>query len=149
MQKSIQQTYFFPHSQDVVWEYLTNADLLSLWLMKNDFQPVVGHQFNFKANPMPQLNFDGIVHCTVLSINPKDKLSYTWQCGPGDKIEIDSIVEWTLVPKENGTELQLNHGNFTICENEALFMATSGGWPKQIKKLDDTLKASVHGTTNA
>ena len=150
MQKTIQHTYFFPHTAEVVWEYLTNAELMRLWLMKNDFLPIVGHQFNFKTNPVPQLNFDGIVYCTVLEVKPAQKLIYSWKCGPGEgKIELDSIVEWTLQPKEGGTELHLNHGNFTVFENPALFEGFRDGWPKHIKRIDDNINTAVHGTTNA
>ena len=58
----------------------------------------MGHRFNFKTNPLPQLNFDGVVHCTVLDVTPKTKLSYSWKCGPGEgKIELDSLVEWARI----------------------------------------------------
>lgn len=149
MQKSITHTYFFQHSAAVVWEYLTNPELMRLWLMKNDFMPIVGHRFNFKTNPLPQLNFDGVVHCTVLDVRPETSLSYSWQCGPGEgKIELDSIVEWKLVPRGNGTELQLNHV-FSLFENEPLFEGFNHGWPKHMKKIDDNINASAHATTTA
>jgi hypothetical protein len=30
--------------------------LIEEWLMKNDFQPVVGHRFNFRTTPMAHWN---------------------------------------------------------------------------------------------
>jgi uncharacterized protein YndB with AHSA1/START domain len=44
-----------PHPPEKVWRALTQSPLLEEWLMKNDFQPVVGHRFNFRAPPMTHL----------------------------------------------------------------------------------------------
>ena len=41
-----------------VWRALTDPEELASWLMPNDFQPVVGHQFTFRTHPAP--GFDGI-----------------------------------------------------------------------------------------
>lgn len=70
MTYSINHTLVFPNPPAAVWEYLTNSELMQLWLMKNDFQPVVGHDFQFKTNPLPNFNFDGIVYCKVLEVIP-------------------------------------------------------------------------------
>jgi uncharacterized protein YndB with AHSA1/START domain len=61
MQRDITIKWFFPHPPEQVWECLTNPDLISLWLMNNDFKPVVGHRFNFHTKPIPKMGFDGIV----------------------------------------------------------------------------------------
>jgi uncharacterized protein YndB with AHSA1/START domain len=42
-----------PHPPDKIWRALSQAPLIEQWLMKNDFQPVAGHRFNFRATPMP------------------------------------------------------------------------------------------------
>ena len=47
MKDSIQHTFFFTQPTATVWKYLTTAELLEQWLMKNNFQPVVGCQFQF------------------------------------------------------------------------------------------------------
>ena len=39
-----------PHPPEKVWRALTQGPLIEEWLMKNDFQPVVGHRFNFRAD---------------------------------------------------------------------------------------------------
>lgn len=110
MNRSIKHTFFYSHKPETVWEYLTKAELMSQWLMPNDFLPIVGHDFKFTIKPLPELEFDGIVYCKVLEIVPFKKLSYSWKGGPGNgKINLDSIVTWTLVAKENGTELFLDH----------------------------------------
>ena len=39
------------HSPEKIWRALTQSALIEQWLMTNDFQPVVGHRFNFRAEP--------------------------------------------------------------------------------------------------
>ena len=99
MTKSIKHQFFFPHPPETVWEYLTKSELMELWLMKNDFQPIVGLDFQFRTNPIPSLDFDGIFYCKVLEIVPFKKLSYSWKGGPGNgEITLDSVVVWKLEP---------------------------------------------------
>ena len=149
MAASIKHQLFFPHPPAAVWEYLTNAELMDLWLMKNDFQPVAGHEFSFRTNPVPSLDFDGIVYCKVLEIEPFKKLSYSWKLGPGDgNINVDSVVRWELRPKDTGTELLLDHGGFAILENAGIFNAMNDGWLKNMHKIADRLNEKNHGTTN-
>ena len=47
-----------PHPPERIWRALTQGPLIEAWLMKNDFQPVVGHSFNLRSNPMPQVCWD-------------------------------------------------------------------------------------------
>jgi uncharacterized protein YndB with AHSA1/START domain len=150
MAKSINHQFFFPHPPEVVWEYLTNAELMELWLMKNDFQPVIGCDFQFRTNPIPKLDFDGIVYCKVLEIVPFKKLSYSWKSGQGDgKITIDSVVVWKLEPKDKGTELFLEHSGFSETDNLNMYNGLLDGWLQNIRKIAERINASKHGTTNA
>jgi uncharacterized protein YndB with AHSA1/START domain len=143
MKTSIQHQLFFAHPPASVWAYLTDPDLMQLWLMKNDFKPVVGHEFQFRTNPKADFNFDGIFYCKVLDVVPFKKLSYSWKCGPGDgKFNIDSVVNWKLQPKDNGTLLLLDHGDFAIMDNLVLFNSMTEGWLKNIHKMADRLNAS-------
>jgi uncharacterized protein YndB with AHSA1/START domain len=149
MSKKIKHQLFFPHPPAAVWEYLTNAELMELWLMKNDFQPIIGHEFQFRVKPIPSLDFDGIVYCKVLEIVPFKKLSYSWKLGPGDgTINVDSVVRWELQSKDNGTELLLDHGDFAILKNAGMFDAMNEGWLKNMHKIADRLNEKTHGTTN-
>ncbi|MGI0156414.1 MAG: SRPBCC domain-containing protein, partial [Thermoplasmata archaeon] len=50
--------------------------LIEDWLMKNDFQPVVGHRFTFRADPMPHWN--GVTDCEILEVDLNRRLSYRW-----------------------------------------------------------------------
>ncbi len=150
MKKEILHQLFFPHSPEMVWEYLTTPELMEQWLMPNNFQPAVGHSFQFKTKPIPSLDIDGIFHCTVLEIVPFQKLSYSWKSGPGDgTFTVDSIVVWTLTQKENGTELLLQHSGFKEVENLSVYAAMNGGWLANMKKIGELIKNKTYGTANA
>ena len=71
-----------PVSPDKVWRALTQSALMGEWLMKNDFEPVVGHRFTFRADPMPHWN--GVTDCEVLVVEPSKRLSYSWNAS-GDE----------------------------------------------------------------
>jgi uncharacterized protein YndB with AHSA1/START domain len=149
MATTINHRLFFPHPPETVWEYLTNPELMQLWLMKTDFQPIIGHDFQFTTNPAPALDFDGTFYCRVLEIVPFQKLSCSWKCGPGDgRITLDSVVIWRLAAKENGTELLLEHSGFSELENFNIFNAMNDGWLKNIHKIADRINAAKNDTTN-
>lgn len=144
MNKSIQQQIFYTHPPKAVWAYLTQPELMSQWLMPNDFQLIVGYDFSFKTKPIPSLDLDGIFNCKVLEIVPYKKLSYSWKGGPGDgKITLDTIVVWTLVEKNNGTELQLVHSGFKEIENYSIFMGMTDGWAKNMEKIAKLLNKAM------
>jgi uncharacterized protein YndB with AHSA1/START domain len=148
MANMIKHTYFFPQGPDQVWEYLTRADLMELWLMPNNFLPVRGHEFEFRIKPMPALDFDGIVYCKVMEIVAPQTLIYSWKLGPGNgKIEVDSIVSWKLVPKDKGTELFMEHTGFREGANIKLFSSMNEGWLANIKKIAVYLNDAKRETT--
>jgi len=149
MTKSIHQQIFYAHPPAVVWDYLTKADLMALWLMPNDFEPIIGYDFQFKTKPLPQFNSDGIFYCKVLEIVPHKKLSYSWKASPGDgTISLDSVVVWTLVEKDNGTELLLEHSGFKEIENLNIYNAMTDGWFKNLQKITNILNTATYGTAN-
>lgn len=150
MKKSIQYTYFFEHSPEIVWEYLTKPELMEQWLMPSNFQPTPGHDFQFRTNPMPAFEFDGNIYCKVLEIDPLKKLSYSWKGGPGNGITtMDTIVEWTLTPENNGTSLYLNHYGFEETVHLPVYPLMQEGWKKNIHKINELIKKAQHDTANA
>jgi uncharacterized protein YndB with AHSA1/START domain len=150
MEKIIKHQFSYAHPKEMVWEYLTNSELMAQWLMKNDFQPVVGHEFHLWAGPIPSLNFDGVHYCKVLEIVPFQTLSYTWNTGPGDdENSLESVVTWTLRPTEKGTDVTLEHRGFAKKENLAFYNGLLNGWVGKLEKVDKLLKAITHGHTNA
>jgi uncharacterized protein YndB with AHSA1/START domain len=72
--------------------------------MENDFEPHVGHKFQFRTQSLPGL--DSVIHCEVLEIDAPKRLSYTWR---DNYMSQPSIVIWTLIPVDGGTQLQLEH----------------------------------------
>lgn len=143
MTKTISHQFFFPHSVEKVWECLTTAELMSQWLMKNDFQPILGFEFQFRTNPMPALDFDGIFYCKVLEIIPFKTLSYSWQGGPGEgKIALDSVVVWKLQSTEKGTDVFLEHKGFKEIENLNFYTGMNDGWLKKLQNIAGLLKAT-------
>src|SRR5690348_13568117 len=113
MKKSIRQEFFYSHPVEDVWDYLTKPELIAQWLMLNDFKPVVGHDFFFRTKPIPQLQLDGNMACTVLAVDPLKKLSYSWRGGPSEGVvTFDTIVVWTLEQTADGTILRLEHSGF-------------------------------------
>lgn len=150
MKKTINHQFFFPHPAETIWEYLTNPDLLALWLMQNDFQPITGHEFQLRTNPIPSLDFDGIIYCKVIEIVPFKHLSYSWNSGPGDGIiTLNSMVSWRLEPSENGTQLFLEHSGFKMEENLEIYKGLLAGWEKKLEKIAGLLNAEQYGNTNS
>ena len=89
-----------PHPPEQVWRALAEAPLIEQWLMKNDFEPVVGHAFNFRAPPMPHWN--GVVDSEVLVVEPHERL-YAWNAS-GEEAAADSGLSspWTPDADDEG-----------------------------------------------
>jgi uncharacterized protein YndB with AHSA1/START domain len=84
-----------PFPPEKLWRALTQPHLIEEWLMKNDFMPVVGHQFNFRADYLP----NGKLDCKVLAIEPNKTLSYTWgSTSDNAAFNLKSVVTFTLTP---------------------------------------------------
>jgi uncharacterized protein YndB with AHSA1/START domain len=126
-----------PHAREIIWKTLTSGELISRWLMPNNFEPVLGKQFTFQTRPMG--SWDGVVRCEVLEITPLEKLVYSWKGGSDDNAaygsRLDSVVTWTLTAVEGGTRLRLVHSGFRSPENDFAFDAMSGGWAKVMQSI--------------
>ncbi len=120
-----------PHPPEKVWRALTQGSLIEQWLMKNDFQPRVGHQFKFRATPMP--NWNGVIDCQVLEVEPNTRLAYSW-----GSLGLESVVSWTLTPTESGTRLRMEQSGFRS-EEDAYYKGASYGWQKFIGNLEEVV----------
>jgi len=96
--------------------------------MKNDFQPVVGYRLNFRAMPVP--NWNGVVDCEVLLVEPNSRLSYSW----GSR-GLTSVVAWTLTPTKGGTRVRMEQSGFRS-EEDANYKGASYGRQKFIGSLE-------------
>jgi uncharacterized protein YndB with AHSA1/START domain len=110
----------FPHPPEKVWRALTDSSLIEQWLMKNDFQPAAGHSFRLRVDPVP--NWDGIIDCRVLAIEPCTMLSYTW-----GTLGLESVVTFTLTPNAAGTHLRMEHSGFRP-DQDAAYKGATYGW---------------------
>jgi uncharacterized protein YndB with AHSA1/START domain len=147
MQKEIKNEWLYEQSPNKVWEYLTQAELIALWLMPNNFRPILGHEFQFQTKPIPSLALDGIFYCKVLEMAPFQKLIYSWKGGPGNGVfTLDTVVEWTLEKYGKGTKLFLKQSGFKET-NLSIFMGMTDGWQTNIQKMIKHLNATPNETT--
>ena len=91
----------FPHPPEKVWRALTESPLIAQWLMKNDFEPVVGKKFQLRSDPVP--NWDGVIDCEVMVVEPMKQLSYSWGTMGMGTMGMGTMVVWTLSPAAGGT----------------------------------------------
>jgi len=141
--RTIHHEFHLPQPPEVVWQYLTEPALLAQWLMPNDIFPEPGHQFTFRAKPIPKFGFDGIIKCEILEVIPHQRLIYSWK-GGGKKEHplLDTIVEWTLLPiAENTTLLRLEHKGFKGLKNLLPYVIMKSGWAKIGKRFIHCLNA--------
>ena len=121
------------HPPEKVWRALTETKLLDEWLLKNDFKPVVGHKFTFRRDPVG--NWDGVVTCEVLAVEPARRLAYTWQPWGG----ASWVVTWTLEPTPSGTRIRMEHSGFTAGQESARGGAEYG-WKQFLAGLERVLE---------
>jgi uncharacterized protein YndB with AHSA1/START domain len=117
-----------PHPLEKVWRALTQGHLIKEWLMDNDFQPVVGHKFSFRATPVA--NWSGVIDSEVLVVEPNKKLSYS-----GGTLGVGTVVVWTLTATGGGTLLRMEQSGFGP-DQDANFKGAKYGWTKFIGNLE-------------
>jgi uncharacterized protein YndB with AHSA1/START domain len=119
-----------PHPPERIWRALTQDHLIEEWLMTNDFKPVVGHRFNFRADW-------GAVDCEVMAVEPNKTLSYTWGA-----YGLESVVTWTLTPTSTGTHLRMEQSGFRPDQQQA-YHGAKAGWPRFLAALEQVLARPV------
>ena len=123
-----------PHAPEKIWRALTQPHLIEEWLMKNDFEPVVGHRFNLCGD------WGGVLDCEVLAIEPNKTLSYTWNFAHDDAAyNLKSVVTFTLTPTSTGTRLRMEQSGFRPDQPQA-FGGAKAGWQEFFTKLEQMLE---------
>jgi len=112
-----------PHPPEKIWRALTQPHLIEEWLMQTDFQPVVDHRFNLRADW-------GTVDCQVMTVEQNRTLSYTW-----DAMGLESVVTWTLTPTSTGTHLRMEQSGFRTDQQQA-YQGAKFGWQKFFAGLE-------------
>jgi uncharacterized protein YndB with AHSA1/START domain len=115
-----------PHPPERIWRALTQPHLIEAWMMKNDFEPVLGHRFSLRGDW-------GAVDCRILAIEPNSSLSYTWEA-----LGLESVVTWTLVPAGAGTRLRMEQIGFRPDQEQA-YQGARLGWPRFFAALEQLL----------
>ncbi|RYG11461.1 MAG: polyketide cyclase, partial [Caulobacteraceae bacterium] len=83
----------FAASPEKLWRALTQPHLIEAWLMKTDFQPVVGHGFQLRGD------WGGVLDCEVLTVEPERILAYSWNFDHDDPaFDLRSVVTFTITP---------------------------------------------------
>jgi uncharacterized protein YndB with AHSA1/START domain len=126
MKRDIRLEAFYPYPPERVWRAITDGPAMTKWLMPNDFEPRIGHKFEFHTKPAP--GFDGIVHCEVLAMEEPKVLSYSWKGGP-----IDTVVKFSLEPAPNGTKLFFEQAGFGGLKAIMVSYMLGSGWKKMFR----------------
>jgi uncharacterized protein YndB with AHSA1/START domain len=134
MSKTIRREVQFPQPRETVWRAITDRATLAEWMFPNDFEPRVGHRFQFHVPPNPKMNFDGMaIDCEVLECVPLERLVFSWSAGGLS----DTRVSFRLEPDGEGTRLFLEHAGFDVSQpwGEQAFRGAEFGWAKMLKQL--------------
>lgn len=119
-----------------VWRALTDPATLSNWMMfkTNDFQPVIGHKFQFRMETDPRWTV--VVDCEVVDVDEPHRLSYTWVIKAQSH---STTVTWTLAESEDGgTSLYLEQSGFRSEAKQEIGGAKSG-WMHMLQQLQSLL----------
>lgn len=139
---TIRKERFYPHPPEDVWAALTDPHALAEWLEPNDHKPVVGHKFKFMTDPSI---CGSVTDCEVLEADSPRRLVWSWvhvPKNPNRRRPEPMTIAWTLVPKDCGTILFLEH---TGAENINWMLRNMMrvGWGFMMKKLIPRILAHV------
>jgi len=104
-----------PRPRERVWEALTDKVLLEQWLHPNDFEPRLGHRFQFRLPARPEVGFPGmVVQSEVLAFDPPWLLVLAWNAEPPVS---ETRVTFRLEPlgeEGESTRLHFEHAGFDL-----------------------------------
>ncbi len=92
---------------ELVWQALTDPDLVTEWLGPNNLRPEMDTRFTVQL----ESGEGGPVTCQILEAIPYERLSYSW-VSPGATPEepLNTVVTFELTRTPgNGTRLQVTH----------------------------------------
>jgi uncharacterized protein YndB with AHSA1/START domain len=116
---------YFETTIESLWAAIATSAALAEWLMPNDFEPKVGHRFEFRCEGHGR----GRIESEVLECSPPRRLVFTWidnDDGEPMRVEID------LRQQGSGTLLSLRHTGPTEPSNAS---SLESGWPVKFAHL--------------
>lgn len=131
----IRYSYVLNAPVEKVWRAVATSEGLASWLMPNDFQPVLGHDFTFRTQP--QGGFDGIVRCKVMELDPPHHLGLSW-----NGFNMDLFLTLDLAELDGKTELTLVHSGWLESYAFARGMLDEG-WRKHTRERLEQLLAEM------
>jgi uncharacterized protein YndB with AHSA1/START domain len=131
----IELEHYYAHSIELVWKAISDADSISKWFIKADFEARRGYEYTFTHESTT-------VTGTVLEVDPPRLLVYTWIVG-GTTAE--TVVRWELREQEGGTLLRIDHTGFEKYADAAPSMIKSsvGGWNAVAAELEKWLNGEL------
>ncbi|NND72211.1 MAG: SRPBCC domain-containing protein [Rhodothermales bacterium] len=120
--------HFYNHPVETVWQAITDQDAISSWFIKAVFKPEVGSDYTFTHESTT-------ISGTVLIADRPHQLQYTWIVGDSG---VETIVTWTLVPTDAGTEIKLVHSGIDAYGDSAMkmFESFNQGWAHCASELE-------------
>ena len=113
-----------PYPVEQVWAALTDPAALGEWVMPvEDFAPVPGQRFRFRAKPMP--GWDGVINCEVLEVDPPQRMVIRWQ---GSRMRSPTTLTWTLTEQPDGTRFRIDHRGFSGPAGVLSALMHRSGW---------------------
>jgi uncharacterized protein YndB with AHSA1/START domain len=144
MTKGIRKEVWYPDAPATVWVALTDPRAIAEWLMPNTFQPIVGHKFQFRCDPMPMC--ENHTECEVLEVDPPRRLAYSWLIVWNKEYARKPdpmIVSWTLTPERGGTRLVFEQSPYSGPKAFFTRFSMNMGWGMMHKNLIPKVLARV------
>jgi uncharacterized protein YndB with AHSA1/START domain len=132
MRLDLQLDELFERPIDAVWRAVTDPRMLARWLMDNDFEPRLGHEFTLRDPPTA--TWRGWIACRVLEIDPPRRMVWSWDGGMEG--EVTTRVVFELHPEGSGTRLVLRHEGEATSERLA---SLGAGWTRKLAILRHVL----------
>ncbi len=123
----IEIEHIYNHPSEIVWKYLTEAELLEKWWVPSDIKAIEGYKFQLL---MPKF---GPQQCEVLRVELHKEFSFLFSKGL-----LDTTITWKLTPKEKKyTELKLIHAGFNLDHpmGRQAFEGMKSGWGQILDRL--------------
>ena len=128
------------HPIQKVWNAISQAEHISRWFMKADFEARPGYRYQLNGKARDE--WDGILKGEILEANPPHFLAYSFE---SNELIHPMRVTWTLSEIAEGTLLRLEHSGFSkLAQNaERLETDITQGWTKHLGLLQDFLEETL------